>query len=245
MGKFYHREQGRRHINFVNDVKHGESLDFDLNNQLKSRSIYDNGNLIFSESYHNNGNVMKRITNYEFRNVTHYSRTGLIIRSVKQDSKLITITNYYDNGNIKYIINNEFDSFNNSIFRSGATVKYFSNGTIALEQNYKYNKLEGVEKSYYPSGNLRFSTIYNNGIRQSVVEYYENSHIKEEIIYTKLSTNRTTIKHRKLYNENGTPIVDQNIQQIVSDDSEEGIPRSYLGIFLVVASFIILAAKLN
>lgn len=58
--------------------------------------------------------------------------------------------------------------------------------TLLSERNYKNNKLEGVEKIYFPSGQVDGELTYKNGVHDGVFKYYyEDGTLKQQGSYVK------------------------------------------------------------
>ena len=127
---------------------------------------------------------------------------------------------FYENGNISYKI-----TYENGV-RQGKSITYLENGKIIgetnyidgkkegkslealkgmiqMKTNYKNNKIHGDMFLYYPSGKLLQKRSFINGKAEGeLVEYYENSVVKEKAYFR----NNKQEKEHFFYDEKGNLI---------------------------------------
>ena len=88
---------------------------------------------------------------------------------------------------------------------SGVQKNYYPNGQLAFVQNMSEGKINGEVKDYYPSGRVKGQVTYVNNLEQGLLkEYYENGQIKEEVSYID-----GQIMNLKKYNEKGKLVLNQ------------------------------------
>jgi hypothetical protein len=93
------------------------------------------------------------------------------------DNRSRTEKQYSENGQILSIVN-YFDS----LCHGKSTIYKQFGGIIETERNYKFGKLNGLVKSYFPNGNIQFESNFCNGQQHgSMLEYYENGRIKLKV----------------------------------------------------------------
>ena len=122
----------------------------------------------------------------------------------------------------------------------GCIVKrYYENGNLDFETQYKNDKQEGIKKWYYENGNLMEETPYKNGKYEGVVkEWYENGNILSEIpfmngklhgsvkLYSKKLIWQTNAQNGKLINgkcTNGKTLTNAHSARINKDINEAKI----------------------
>ena len=68
---------------------------------------------------------------------------------------------------------------------TGIVQKFYEDGTLEMESEFKQGILDGVSKSYYKNTKLEMEGSYTEGRKNGVFkEYYENGKIKSEINYS-------------------------------------------------------------
>lgn len=60
-------------------------------------------------------------------------------------------------------IKERYYTIQNTDKRVGPYESYYENGQLAVQTNYKKNKLDGSYKSYYENGQLMYEVEYKNG----------------------------------------------------------------------------------
>lgn len=121
--------------------------------------------------------------------------------------------------------------------------------TLLIERNYENNKLEGIEKIYFPNGQVDGEFSYKNGIHDGVFKYYyEDGTLKQEGTYVNgkiegilnsyysTGTLKEEVMHEngltqgafKEYNENGTLKAEgEYTSKSGGEDLEEGLLKMY------------------
>lgn len=125
---------------------------------------------------------------------------------------------YFDNGSQKTKAYYEFDILdgiyevyddNEHIIRranyvnnklDGNDFSYFEDGSLKSETLYSYGKKNGFEKLYYKNQHLKEESEYLYDILINKTTFYENGN-KESII--EYSTHSIKVRHQKLFDENG------------------------------------------
>ena len=71
----------------------------------------------------------------------------------------------------------EFDRYN-------IEKEYYPNGLLMYESSYRYNKLDGISKSWSEDGNLTSKVEYKNGLIHGTWEtYYPSGKLKNRTLY--------------------------------------------------------------
>ncbi len=211
-------------IEFINDLYEGTSRFYYLNGQLQKKINYQNGikngqeieyfendtnNVIYIEELkeYSNGILNGKYLNYKYNNPSDTSIYG-IYSGGKKNSRFL----FYQYDKSKIII----DYVNDQV--DGKVLKYYSNGILAFELDYKNNlpynliqmkdtsgfiiesnslvKGNGILNLYYSNGKLFSSAEYKNQlISGKVSRYYESGKLWEEgLIY---SSHEKTYKKSK------------------------------------------------
>ncbi len=63
---------------------------------------------------------------------------------------------------------------------NGVYKKYYKNGNLELETNYRWGRPNGLEKGYYEDGSLSKVTEYKNGKAQVLKQYYPTGELMTE-----------------------------------------------------------------
>ena len=100
--------------------------------------------------------------------------TGILIYDSKTD------TLFKDNE-----LNFGFESTYKSGFKNGLT-KYYRNGVLESEINYKNNKLHGYAKNYYENGSIQSESNFKNGKLSGITaSFHQNGKLQSKINYDK------------------------------------------------------------
>jgi antitoxin component YwqK of YwqJK toxin-antitoxin module len=99
--------------------------------------------------------------------------------------------------------------------------EYYDDGKI--KASYPFNKkgfIEGVVKTYYPSGTIQSKEAYKNNVKEGTSKaYYESGKLKAEVIF---KDDKLSGKFKK-YNERGTLLEEGNWEE----GKREGIQKVY------------------
>ena len=159
----------------------------------------------------------------------------LVDRTEYAEDSTVKITyQVEDSTDVKYGVYKEYD---------------IPTSTLLSERNYKNNKLEGIEKIYYPNGQVDGEFNYKNGVHEgSFKYYYKDGTLKQEGAYVGgqiegllksyyptgilreevMHVNGYTNGAFKEYNENGTIKAEgQYTSNGGQEDLEEGLFKDY------------------
>jgi len=82
---------------------------------------------------------------------------------------------YYENGKLKTEANYRNDKLD------GVGKVYYENGTVSTETNYEDGKPDGLMRTYYEDGNIKEEMSYKNGILNGLLSsYYRNGKLEVE-----------------------------------------------------------------
>lgn len=117
----------------------------------------------------------------EFQKVANIKSDGYsIIGKPDKDNKAVGNWYYYSKDG-RLVLKK---TFNGNGEQDGLMVRYHERtGKMIEEANYKNDKLDGLYKEYYPSGELKEVQIWRNGVVQdSVLTYFRGGQLSEKIL---------------------------------------------------------------
>lgn len=148
----------------------------------------------------------------------------------------LTIETFYEDGSLEKIYS--FLIQDNDTIAHGLFTAFYKNGQKRLEREFKYDRLEGIEKGYYPSGNLQFIGLYWNNKKVSSRYFFKDVKVQENpqklldtilvkgIPYFKprhIANPGTLLEGYEFYMHNGEKIFQQNYSNSETKEFEKGI----------------------
>jgi uncharacterized protein len=166
----------------ANGEGEGTFEEFYENGGLKSKVVYSNHTPIESTSYNENedltekdflrnDSVVKQRWYYNEKNVL--SSKGTYIDEKKEGAYYY----YFENGKPRILEQYLHDELQ-------LEKKWYENGVIKWQYNYRSNAKHGTALEYYDNGKLRLSQQYENGLKHGkYLSYYENGQLYNEGAY--------------------------------------------------------------
>ena len=150
---------------------------------------YENGKQNgVSKTYDNNSNL---VMEWEFKddlrhgwNKSYYSNGQLKMERLFQNDRLNGVSkHYYENGQLREEANYISITPDGPV-KHGPYKRYFINGKLQFDVNYKIDVLDGPYKEYYLNGQLKVEGFYTDGKPNGLFTfYYENGKFRKEIKY--------------------------------------------------------------
>lgn len=150
---------------------------------------YENGKRNgVSRTYDKNGNL---VMEWEFKNdlrhgwnKSYYANGQLKMERLFQNDRLNGISKHYSpKGQLEEEINYKSITPEGPV-RDGPYKRYYINGTLQFDVNYKNDILDGPYKEYHPNGKLKVEGVYENGVPNGLFKFYHlNGKLKKEIKY--------------------------------------------------------------
>jgi antitoxin component YwqK of YwqJK toxin-antitoxin module len=207
-------------VNYQNGLSNGLYRIWDENGQLTVESNYQNGMLNGNDKWFKNGILRENCIYKDGEKITckNYNESGLLdtedfygLKQYHNDNGklikefLIGVTKEYNENGVvinEYPINSVSKSYNEKGIlikedKGGSEIEYNDNGLKISEIDH----IDGSEKTWYDSGQLKSTSEYNNEDIRTDKYYFENGKLKQE----KKSKNKEVL-FCKCYNKKGKEV---------------------------------------
>ena len=179
--KFYKKDFIKEIVNYTENKRNGEFLEYSDSGILYSASVYKNDTLQGARKIYYSSGQLHFLYNYLDGN---YHGEAY---EFDKDSVIISIFNYNKGKLVRRESINRFDSENN---KTGIWKTYSNSGVLREEGNYKKGKRDGIFKQYKYNGELEELKKYNmNELEQDAeelnfVELYKEYYPTGELHFT-------------------------------------------------------------
>lgn len=162
-------------FSFAQDKQDGPFKDYYDSGEIKVEGQYENKKKVGEwKSYHKNGQI-SRLYSYDKGKLNKeeisYYEDGMVSSKTEKEGDNFVNRAYSKSGRIQH----------ERQVGSGYYKKFFENGNLKIEANYKDYELIDEWKQYYENGEIEWLVTYMNGYRSgSYKNYYKNGDLKLE-----------------------------------------------------------------
>jgi antitoxin component YwqK of YwqJK toxin-antitoxin module len=206
---FYENGNLEKEINYINGKLNGLFKSYFTNGKTNSEGVYkDNKYDGFWQFYFENGNKHGE-GKYESGDGTDLGNSGIPKNGRNGEWKF-----FYENGKI----NEQASYFNGKL--EGIRKKYFDDGKLELEINYKQGERNGMSRTFYPNGKLKQEANFLNDKCEGLCKtYFDTGKLSSEENIKQDERNGIC----KYYHSNGKLKSESNYKQ----GERNGISKEY------------------
>jgi len=158
-----------------------------INGKLEGVVImwYENGNKRFEINYKNgakNGLYSTWYLNGELFSIYNYTNEEITDTEYKDSTpssdKVLILEDYHQNGKLQELRYISIDKYGKQ-YNNGIRQRFYENGNMKSEFNYKNSELEGKMTSLYENGNIEAELYYLNGEIEGLCSFWYLNGIKK------------------------------------------------------------------
>lgn len=210
---------------FVSDTPRQTFIRYFENGEKKAIMHFsDDGKSAYSTLYYMNGELAAKgkyketLKDSTWNYYSYYSRTLSYVENYKSGQKSGPSMKYYENGSVAEIIDWE------SNIKQGRWIQFFEDGSVRLSSTFINDNIEGPYKVYTSPGKLAIDGKYSAGNMDGAWTFFnENGIIEYELLYDNGKALNDSIleeKSKKFIEE-----MEKNLGTIPEPDLENFVPE--------------------